>query len=113
MKYFDISEFDCKHTGKNKMDPLFLSRLDSLRDICNFPFVITSGYRDLSHPVETVKSKGGTHTQGIAADIAVNFGSQRYTIVREAMKLGFTGIGIADSFIHVDLRKTTPVVWAY
>ena len=34
-------------------------------------------------------------------------------IVKEALKLGFTGIGVAKTFIHVDIRKTTPVVWTY
>jgi hypothetical protein len=34
-------------------------------------------------------------------------------IVHEALKLGFGGIGVAKSFIHIDDRKTTPVMWTY
>jgi len=27
--------------------------------------------------------------------------------------MGFNGIGVAKTFIHVDLRQTAPVVWCY
>ena len=28
-------------------------------------------------------------------------------------ELGFTGIGVAKSFVHVDTRDDTPVMWTY
>tara|TARA_R110000803_G_scaffold73775_4_gene137672 strand:+ start:2255 stop:2596 length:342 start_codon:yes stop_codon:yes gene_type:complete len=113
MKNFDISEFDCTHTGKNRMDAKFLSLIDELRTACQFPFTITSGFRDLTHPNERSKSVGGTHSQGIAADIAVTGGVQRLRIVQEALRLGFRGIGVAKGFVHVDTRQTVPVLWCY
>ena len=114
MKYFDRSEFDCKFTGNNEMDEDFLERLDALREACGFPFHITSGYRDpVGHPIEAKKTVGGTHAQGIAADIKVNNGVEKYRIIAEAMMMGFTGIGVAKTFIHVDDRASTPVVWSY
>jgi CRISPR/Cas system type I-B associated protein Csh2 (Cas7 group RAMP superfamily) len=114
MRYFVLSDFDCKFTGNNEMSIAFLSRLDDLRHACGFPFYLSSGYRDpLGHPIEANKPKAGTHGQGIAADVRVNNGAERYKIVSEAMKMGFTGIGIAKTFVHVDDRKTTPVVWSY
>ena len=114
MRYFNISEFDCSFTGNNEMDEWFLARLDSLRHACDFPFTITSGYRDpVGHPIEAKKSIAGTHAQGIAADIKVNNGIEKYKIISEAMKMGFTGIGVAKTFIHVDDRTTQPVVWSY
>jgi len=27
--------------------------------------------------------------------------------------MGFTGIGIAKTFVHVDTRKSVPVLWSY
>ena len=54
-----------------------------------------------------------THVLGIACDIKVNNGSEKMTIVKEAIRLGFTGIGIAKNFIHLDRRTTTPVIWTY
>jgi zinc D-Ala-D-Ala carboxypeptidase len=112
-KYFDIEEFKCSHTGANEMDETFLHDLDELRERCGFPFKITSGYRDPSHPIEAAKNTPGTHSLGIAADIAVSNGAQRYSIVSEALDMGFEGIGVAKGFVHVDARRTTPVLWSY
>lgn len=112
-KYFTLEEFACKHTGENKINESFVRRLDELRAVCGFPFVVTSGYRDVTHPAEARKSKGGVHTQGIAADIAVSNGVERATIIRNAMELGFNGIGVAKGFIHVDIRDLPQVVWTY
>ena len=112
-KYFTLEEFACKHTGKNEIDVDFVHSLDELRSACGFPFTITSGYRDIKHPAEARKSKGGVHTAGIAADIAVSNGIERATIIRNAIELGFNGIGVAKGFIHVDKRDLPQVVWTY
>jgi len=113
LKHFTLSEFDCKQTGENEMDEDFLEKLDTLRELCGFPFKITSGYRSINHSIEAKKSKPGTHAEGIAADIHVSNGYEKYLIVKHAMALGFTGIGVAKGFIHVDIRNTTPVIWTY
>jgi uncharacterized protein YcbK (DUF882 family) len=84
-----------------------------LRHECGFPFTITSGYRSPQHSIEAKKSKPGTHAQGIAADIAVADGSQRYLVVKHAMALGFSGVAAAKGFVHVDTRLGVPVVWVY
>ena len=113
MKYFKREEFNCTHTNKNEMDDAFLEKLDQLREACGFPFRITSGYRDETHPNEIRKEKPGTHNQGIAADIAVSNGVERMNIVQEALKLNFGGIGVAKTFVHLDTRQTTTVMWTY
>ena len=112
--FFRLEEFNCTHTNLNSMDPVFIHRLDLLRERCGFPFTITSGYRDATHPSEARKAEPGTgyHCQGIAADIAVSNGFERMNIVHEAIKMGFS-IGVARTFVHVDDRKTTPVMWTY
>jgi uncharacterized protein YcbK (DUF882 family) len=96
------------------MDHEFLVKLDELRERVGFPFIITSGYRDATHPAEARKAEPGTgyHCQGLAADIAVSNGFERMNIVHEAIKMGFS-IGVARTFVHVDDRKTTPVMWTY
>ena len=95
----------------------FIHALDELREACGFPFIITSGYRSKSHSIEKRKEKAGTHAQGIAADIRARNGNERYKIVEQAIKMGFTGIGVAGSFIHVDSRirgaDKAPVMWCY
>jgi uncharacterized protein YcbK (DUF882 family) len=111
--YFKESEFNCQETGENEMEPLFLEMLDELRHRCQFPFTITSGYRSPRHSVEVVKDRPGQHAQGLAADIHVSGGNQRFILVREALKMGFTGIGVAKGFIHVDIRTDTEMLWSY
>ena len=117
-KYFALSEFNCQETNENEMCPEFLERLDALREACGFPFVITSGYRSPNHTIERAKRKPGTHAQGIAADIRAISGKEKYKIIEQAIALGFAGIGVAGTFIHVDDRASgdsnvTPVVWTY
>jgi zinc D-Ala-D-Ala carboxypeptidase len=112
-KYFSRDEFKCSETGNNEIQDEFIHALDQLRESCGFPFAITSGYRDPSHSVEAKKEKAGQHTLGIAADIAVSGGSQRFIIVSKAMELGFSGIGVARTFVHVDIRTSQPVLWCY
>jgi uncharacterized protein YcbK (DUF882 family) len=114
LRYFKLSDFDCQETGENEMDMEFLYKLDHLRHVCGFPFVVTSGYRSLNHSLERSKANGGgSHTKGIAADIRALNGSQRYEIQRHAYALGFSGIGVHKSFVHLDIRDTTPVSWCY
>ena len=111
--YFKTEDFNCQETGENKMDPEFIRKLDELRAACGWPFVVTSGYRYPTHSIEVKKGIPGTHTQGIAADIKVTGGVQRMDIVQKAMDLGFSGIGVAKGFVHVDTRTTIPVLWVY
>ena len=114
MRYFKLSDFDCQETGNNEMSEEFLWALDSLRHACGFPFIITSGYRDPEgHSIEKAKSKPGTHARGIAADIKINNGNEAYQIIKHAQEMGFNGIGVAKTFIHVDIRGSMPVIWSY
>jgi uncharacterized protein YcbK (DUF882 family) len=113
VRYFKIEEFDCQHTGKNEMNPEFLERIDTLRLLCGFPFIITSGYRDPSHPIEARKGVPGTNPKGIACDIQVKSSTERYRLLDNALRMGFSGIGVADDFIHLDQRKATKVMWVY
>ena len=113
-RYFSRDEFACSHTGKNEISDSLIDKLDLLREACGFPFIITSGYRDPTHPIEAKKANAGTPALGLAADIKVNNGVERYTIDRDPIKLGFRGIGIANTFVHVDVRDAKPsVMWTY
>jgi uncharacterized protein YcbK (DUF882 family) len=114
LNYFTREEFDCQVSGTNNMEQEFLEKLDKLRASCGFPFVITSGYRHPTlHPIEKKKDVPGTHAQGIAADIKITNAADRLKLVTAAIGLGFTGIGVASDFVHVDTRGSTPVMWTY
>jgi len=104
-KYFKIEDFACRETGENEISVDFIHALDQLRAACNFPFIITSGFRSKEHSVEKRKAKAGTHASGIAADIKISGGSQRAKITKHALALGMS-VGVAKTFVHVDTRKT-------
>ena len=113
MRYFTVEEFNCTHTGENQMNLEFMEALDELRGICGFPFVVRSGFRAASHPIEAAKAVSGMHTLGIAADIAVADSRNRYTLVSQAIRHGFSGIGIGKDFVHLDFRNEDGVMWVY
>lgn len=118
---FSESEFRCSHTGKCRMHAGFLDRLQKLRTAYGKPLTVTSGYRDETHPIEARKSAPGAHNTGRAADLAVSRGDA-YEVLRLALELGFTGIGVAQKgdgrFIHLDDLPAgdghlRPTVWSY
>jgi len=114
---FSKAEFDCKHTGKNEMQPDFMAKLQAMRTEAGFAFRVTSGYRDPTHPQEAKKAAPGWHSKGRAVDIACDATTAHRLLVL-ACKHGFTGIGLSQRegkprFIHLDTRHTTPVAYGY
>jgi uncharacterized protein YcbK (DUF882 family) len=116
---FTPDEFRCKHSGRIQMHPEFMARLQRLRTAFGKPMVITSGYRDATHPAERNKAEPGAHTHGRAADVAVQ-GADAVRFVALAIEYGFTGIGVSQKgtgrFIHVDDLAPPwprPTIWSY
>ena len=119
--YFNQHEFTCSHTGKCDMDSNFINKLNELRVAFGKPMRITSGFRDVTHPIEAKKSSPGAHTTGQAADIAVSR-EDAFDLLSLALTKGFTGIGIEQKgsgrFIHLDTLKNSPerprpTIWSY
>lgn len=112
-KNFSYKELMCKCGCEQlELNTNLLNKLQLLRDLCGFPLVITSCYRCSKHPEEAKKEHPGMHNKGIAVDIAKPQGEKAYTILKLAIQLGFTGIGVSNRFIHLDLRDS-PSVWGY
>lgn len=111
-KYFSRTEFElCSPSCiLEDMDPDFLKRLDLLRECCGFPLSLNCAFRSVEHEKANGRSGSSFHCAGRAADIRCVSNSQRFTIVQNAMFLGLSGIGIYDTFIHVDDRET-PCLW--
>lgn len=86
-------EFDCSHTGKNKMNKDFLDALQMVRDIYGKPMPINSGYRDRTHPIEAEKEFPGEHFHGVAADVSV-YGPNVGLLLTIAYGCGFRRFGI-------------------
>lgn len=118
---FSRHEFACAHCGRAEMDSDFLWRLQDLRDSYGKPMRVTSGFRCPQHPIEARKAKPGTHSTGRAVDIAVSRG-EAYALLRLAIRMGFTGIGVQQKgegrFLHLDDLTSQegwprPTIWSY
>ena len=119
--YFSSEEMKCSHTGLEKMDARFMEMLTELRVAYAKPLVVTSAYRDITNPIEARKSKGGAHTTGKAVDLAVDR-NEAYEVLKLALDIGFTGIGVAQKgsgrFLHLDICEPEdgmirPTIWSY
>ena len=113
---FKSYEFQCK-CGCNAadMDQELLNMLYEARQIAQIPFVITSGYRCHDHNKNVGGRPGSAHTRGYAVDISANNSRARFIIINALVAAGFTRIGIAKTFIHVDddPDKDINVAWLY
>ena len=96
------------------MDKRFLFVLDEAREFAGIPFIINSAYRSPEHPL-SIKNPSSSHIKGLAVDIKATDSATRFKIIEALVSVGFTRIGIADTFIHVDLDldKTQNVIWTY
>jgi zinc D-Ala-D-Ala carboxypeptidase len=116
MKYFN-NENDFKG-NMDKMDPVLLAMLDDLREEYGYPIILNSSYRSPDHPIEAKKNKPGEHTYGAAVDIKCIGGEATFKLVKAAIEVGFTRIGISrkSNFVHVGIGypgapETT--IWTY
>lgn len=121
LKYFNLSEFDSPdHEGSHvNMDADFLQLLDKAREIAGVPFKITSGYRTKAYN-ESLRAKGykaspnSSHTKGVAVDIAISSGAERWAILNALIQVGVRRFGIANGFLHADVDTDKPnAVWTY
>ena len=96
------------------MNKDFLFVLDEAREFAGIPFIINSAYRSPNHPL-SVKNPSSSHIKGLAVDIKANENATRFKIVEALISVGFTRIGIADTFVHVDLdfEKRQDIIWTY
>lgn len=118
---FTRAELDCQETGQSNPNVvafcLLMDRVQQLRTIIGIPFGVTSGYRSPQHSLEAAKAKPGYHTIA-AVDFHVPT-AYVHVVLKEALRLGFTGIGVnlkgarKNRFIHLDMRELYPVVWSY
>ena len=121
-KYFKISEFDSPdEPGSGKMmEPSVIEKLDIARDIYGHPIIINSGFRTIArHKYLTEKgyptSANSSHLLGWAADLHVDNSARRYLLIEALLDAGFNRIGIAKSYLHVDLdpEKPSNQIWVY
>lgn len=117
IKHFKAREFDSPDLpgSGTKMEPGLVKLVDQLRSEVGFPLLISSGFRTTRHNLLTGGIEGSSHTTGWACDIRALHSATRFTIVNAALALGFSRIGLADTFIHVDVdpTKVEKRIWLY
>jgi zinc D-Ala-D-Ala carboxypeptidase len=116
MNYFTLDEFDSPDvlgSGEN-MDVKFLELLDYAREEAMTSFKINSGYRTPERNAKVGGVANSSHIKGCAADISCTSSAKRLLIVQALINVGFTRIGIAGSFIHVDNDPDkNDAIWLY
>ena len=106
----------------DNLHPDLIEIVNKIENELKQELIITSGFRDATHPVEARKSKPGTHygdgKVGYAIDVAAIGGYSTYSLVAAAIKSGIKRLGINRSrgFVHLDIadRYERPVsIWTY
>ena len=117
MKYFTYDEFDSPDVpgSGHQMRDEFLDKLDRAREIAQVPFRINSGMRSYEQNQKVSGTPNSSHLIGWAADISATTSNRRFLIVRALMEVGFTRIGIGDTFVRVDCDpdKVENCIWLY
>ena len=117
MKYFSYDEFDSPDeigSGKH-MDQDLLVMIDRARALYGKPIVVTSGFRTESHNKKVGGVKSSSHLKGLAIDVACIRSKDRFEMLTALLEVGFNRIGVASTFIHVDIdkNKSQNVIWTY
>lgn len=112
---FRLSEFQCPcdacHGGRPSID--LVNKLQVLSDLTKLPIRITSGIRCELHNSAVGGEKDSQHLYGNAVDVACPDSNTRFKIMQAAFQIGFTGIGIAKNYIHLDVGHTSATCWTY
>jgi hypothetical protein len=96
--------------GEYWHDEGFLDALEALRAAIGRPLVVNSGHR-----CEQWNASVGGARQSMRRTIAVDLtltGHDRFALLTAAERLGFSGTGLARTFIHLD-RRAVPTRWYY
>ena len=104
---FRAAEFDCGGRGccdKTPIDEKLVAYLQKIRDHFGKPVYLT-GYRCPKHNAKTPNAAPNSrHTKGMAADFHID-GVAPLEIARYAQEIGVRGIGLYDTFVHIDTRE--------
>ena len=105
--HFSDGEVDC-HCGCGKtIAPELLIRLEALREKLGRPVPVNSGARCEAYNRQVKGELNSWHLKGLAVDVGCEDSSFRSQVLRAAIELGYNGIGIAEKFVHIDLRPAT------
>lgn len=120
--HFSHAELACKCGCGMLPAQDFMDKVEALRVAVGFPMRVTSAARCPAHNARVSGTgRTGPHTTGRAIDLGVSH-AQAHAVLSEAVKAGFTGIGVQQKgggrFIHLDdlpdaPGQPRPTVWSY
>ena len=118
--HFSASEFECSCGCKYGTRPgdvsiELLHLLELIREEYGMPMHITSGCRCAVWNAHVGGVANSAHTRGTAADISCSGGTNRRKLMDLAVMSYASGIGIARTFVHVDVCDVLPrpSAWSY
>lgn len=113
--HFSVAELACRCGGRfcegeYWHDELFLDALEALRARADRALIINSGHRCAQWNAAVGGAPRSYH-KAIAADISL-IGQDRFALREAAVDIGFTGLGLARTFLHLD-RRAVSATWTY
>lgn len=115
---FKPEEFKCSCCNSLEIASDLVDLLQTARSFVG-PIIINSAYRCPSHNNKVSKTgENGPHTTGYAVDIHVS-NSQHRKLLIDYFSKKVTGLGIASTFLHIDLLDkhngfdARPNAWIY
>lgn len=113
--HFKRSELVCPCCGELIEDDLFRRHMDNLekmRVLADFPIVVTSGHRCPKHNIEVHGALDSMHLR-FATDVRPESRDPHdlKIMYRIALMQKWIGIGIYDTWIHLDMRSGNLARW--
>ncbi|MDP6343564.1 MAG: D-Ala-D-Ala carboxypeptidase family metallohydrolase [Alphaproteobacteria bacterium] len=111
LPHFSRNELACPTTGEVRLQPGFGEALEDLRAAHGRPMRITSACRSGAHNRRIRGHERSLHlignpvhgTDSCAVDVAIGDGGERLRLLTAALRGGWS-VGVASSFLHLDLR---------
>ena len=107
-EHFKVSEFACKHCGRNLIDQRVINMAEEIRQKLGVPVRVNSGYRCEIHNAYVGGVKGSNHTKGLACDLSCSKGAIKIKEAVQALRaegklqdLDYC-IRYGNRFIHID-----------
>ena len=119
--HFDSSEFACScgcgyGTRPGDVSPKLIRTLELMRKEYG-PIRVNSGNRCTAYNASIGGVANSAHTIGQAADLRVSGGKDRRNMVDIAVMFCVSGLGVAKSFVHIDVAEDgmlpRPGCWSY
>ena len=107
-KHFNEDEFKCRDGSTHAIDVELIEGLERLRELAgNKPIHVNSGYRSPAYNKRIGGAPKSRHVLGKAADITIaGFTPKQVAALAEKIpQFRNGGIGIYNTFTHVDVRK--------